>query len=330
MDHEGKNYSIEVYRIIATVMICAHHFYTLPLYYNNRAVFVEFFFILSGYFLMLSFDREQSHSCAGFCVKRLRRLYPEYFLAYVLLLAAMAVKQKFIPHPETVISELFFLKSMGIFPGGYNYPGWYVCTLFWGEILLYSGMAYNRRLFSRVIAPLVTIFGYIWLFNCGRGLGNLEIWESFYPLLRALCGLCLGVTAYEIRKSDVLRNLKLWQGTVIELISITVIVYSVNTDENLWALAILSFFVLVLVTVYQKGYLSAVILNHRIFGTLSKLTYGMYLNQVLMILVTWHLVNTNYGWKAWTIYFVGLVCTSAVLYLISEKAMAWLRKRREN
>ena len=319
----GKNYAIEFYRILATIVICMHHFYGFPLQYSNLAVCVEFFFILSGYFLMVSFDRERNHGAVAYGKKRFLRLYPEFLLAYLALLAWIVVIQRTRPDPVVVIPELLFLKSAGVFNEGYNYPDWYVCILFWGELIIYNCLTYNRRLFTRVVAPLLVLFGYAWLFGSDKGIGTLEIWDSFYPLLRALCGLSLGVLVYEVQRSGCMKDMKLWQGTVIEVLSLLVIVYSLIRDRNLWALAIVGFIFLCIVTVQRKGWLSSVLLDRAVFGTLSKASYGMYLNQTLMITFTWRLVGGNTGWKAWTVYFAGLIVAAVVIHYVAD----WLMKR---
>ena len=325
----GKNYAVEFYRILATVLICAHHLYKFPLEYDNLAVCVEFFFLLSGYFLMRTYDREERHSCAAFAKRRLSRLYPEYLLAYLVLLPGLCLFHGEHLRLEVIVPELALLKSTGLFYDGYNYPGWYVCTLFWGELILYCLISHNRKRFTNVVAPLLVLFGYTWLFNCGRGIGNLELWDSYFPMLRALCGLSLGVLIHEAQRSDLLAGLKLWQGTVLEAAALGVIVYSLATDANLWALAILGFVVLLVVTTGQRGYLSSVIFNQKFFGSLSALTYGMYLNQALVILFVWYVAGQNYGLKAWVVYYVTLVIAAAAMHLAVGWLRAFLRKRRE-
>ena len=66
-----RNYAIEFYRILFTAIICMHHIQgsvDAPLM-KRGYLGVELFFVLSGYFLYRSFEREAHHSLRNYIQK---------------------------------------------------------------------------------------------------------------------------------------------------------------------------------------------------------------------------------------------------------------------
>ena len=137
------------------------------------------------------------------------RLYPEYILSYALLILTIAMKHESISIRD-VVMEISLLKSMGLFPGEYNYPVWYVCVLIWGELILYLAMVNNKQRTINLMILIVVLFGYPILLNSGKANGTLEKWDSFYPLLRALCGLSLGMAVFKLQEAGLITKMKIW------------------------------------------------------------------------------------------------------------------------
>lgn len=117
------NYTLQVYRIICTLIICWHHFQgaigELKIF-RHGYICVEFFFILSGYFLAKKFEKEEvygSHSLGDYLLYRVKRLYPEYcFAAIVAILIIGMGAHKF--SPVKAIAELLMIQYLGIIGGG--------------------------------------------------------------------------------------------------------------------------------------------------------------------------------------------------------------------
>ena len=95
----GKNRAIEFYRFAAAILILCYHFHWAAFpdgeLFAGCYLFVEFFFILSGY-LMFSYvrrhgteaeRREPAKAAFRYMRERLRRLYPQHLLSWALVAA---------------------------------------------------------------------------------------------------------------------------------------------------------------------------------------------------------------------------------------------------
>lgn len=64
---KNKNYHVELWRIIATALIVRHHTYYVgidgPYRFRMSWIYVEFFFILTGFFTASHFDNQKSEAC---------------------------------------------------------------------------------------------------------------------------------------------------------------------------------------------------------------------------------------------------------------------------
>lgn len=104
---------------------------------------VEFFFILSGYFLMDSFLRCPNRSALQFTIIKVRKTYVEYLIAAVICFLFYGVTKWIVNgsyESETIykfLSEALLLQESGVFQGGFNYPLWYYSVLIIGGYFLY-------------------------------------------------------------------------------------------------------------------------------------------------------------------------------------------------
>ena len=118
-----KNYAVQVYRILCTLIICWHHFQGAVgkiEILKHGYICVEFFFILSGYFLARYFAEEETnggHSTVGYLLHRIKRLYPEYCFAAVVAILIIGIGgHKFTP--VKAIAEMLMIQYLGIIGGG--------------------------------------------------------------------------------------------------------------------------------------------------------------------------------------------------------------------
>jgi peptidoglycan/LPS O-acetylase OafA/YrhL len=126
-------------RFIAAIVIVVFHFiprlypinhdYLFP-FLNNANVGVSFFFILSGFVMIVAYNHNQTIHYWEFIRNRFARIYPLYILA-ILALYVLFLKR----HNNIVYSDLF-LNIFGLqawFPGKaltFNYPAWSISVEF--------------------------------------------------------------------------------------------------------------------------------------------------------------------------------------------------------
>lgn len=123
-------HNIEFLRILFTFCIFACHAMDYFRVVNEGRFAVEFFFILSGFFLYYTIDNQKN--VQTFMLKKIIRFLPLMLFGQVVCdLICLKI------HFQNYISLIFFLPSTGLTDINYFSVGatWYVCVLFW--ILLF-------------------------------------------------------------------------------------------------------------------------------------------------------------------------------------------------
>ena len=197
-----RNRSVEFFRFFFVVMICMWHFSDKVRVFYHGYLGVEFFFILSGALLLNSVEKHPETGALDYTINKFLRFFPKYVVSlipiFVLVNYMWAKDLSFNTVVDIVfrfISDCFMLQSVGIFPGGANYPLWYLCVLLYGGGLIYSIIRHSKKLALGVILPLFVILGYQYIFcnhNC-----CIERWGNtdgiYLPFVRGIADMSLGV-----------------------------------------------------------------------------------------------------------------------------------------
>lgn len=135
-------------RFIAAVAIIVYHFgqktslYQVPVLhtiFENANVAVSFFYVLSGFVLYYSYAQKKEVFWISFLIKRLRRIYPAYFIA---ILFTLLIKTF---HWDDVLLSLFMVQTW--IPGKsliLNNPGWSISN----ELFFYASFPLLLPLFK--------------------------------------------------------------------------------------------------------------------------------------------------------------------------------------
>jgi len=172
---------------------------------------VEFFFVLSGFFLMkhlsaIPEDKIDVATVSLACfVKKFKRFFVLNFLCIVILHTWLF----FINGGGSVIGycnsffdrlgECFFLQCSGLSLQLVNLPGWYLSSLLLGCYVITVNYCLNRISFQYIVAPAFVCFFYAFISQTS---GKLDIWSNSafgflnYGLIRGLAGLCVGCLLY--------------------------------------------------------------------------------------------------------------------------------------
>lgn len=280
-----KNYAVQVYRILCTLIICWHHFQGAVgkiEILKHGYICVEFFFILSGYFLVRYFAEEETnggHSTVGYLLHRIKRLYPEYCFAAVVAILIIGIGgRKFTP--VKAIAEMLMIQYLGIIGGGYNTPCWYISVLLCTSVLIYGMLVQNKNLYIRVIAPAMIVTGYA--FIAGQS-DVIEVWDTegfiYVPLLRGFCAMSIGVLVERLthNKNLLLKNRR--TATTAELICLIVICIGIAAEETWDYLVIAAFAVLIFLAMTGQGGIGCFLNRERkSVNYLGDLAYTLYLN----------------------------------------------------
>lgn len=294
------------------------------------------FFVLSGYFLMGSFDSGKYGDPWQFSLGRIKRIYPYYFAAFVVLMLYVGIHNglNLFGLGATFLTsapELLMLQGVGAFPGGMNYPLWQLSALIVAGYILFALLQWNRHMTVHVICPLLALATLTYL-SGGHGyvLPNqwgVELNFIYIPLLRAFGGVAMGMFLHQ----PVNRVRAHLENCSLKIMPLLVSASAVVLLVMFWFMrqsygVVLPFVGLLIWALYSKGLPG---LLSRIPLRLDKLSLGIYLNHAVVghaLLDNWHRFT---GVKApWgTVVYMAAVLVFSVIMTLAVDLLMMLAKK---
>lgn len=342
--------AIEFWRFIFAIAIVGMHFnetFQNKAYGEVRTGFfpgaglgVDFFFILSGFLMFSSYQRNEANATiatpAKFIWKKICSLKNEYFIAFFLLFAYNFIyKANFssiITALKTVGEQLFQYKwellmlHMSEFGQKIyiNYPTWYISVMLIGIYFSYAILFLNKRFFIHIFVPLV-------IFVCGGFLANTNgtslLWYEYNGLfntgwIRCMMDIAIGCLAWEgyTYLSQHMSRKKEIFLTVLELFCISRLIYVIYTHKNgrddFWDTFM--FAILIMISFLNVTFIDKV-LDNRFSAFLGKLSLPVYLNQALIIGICVDYFDIHISFSRTLIITIGAVIIGAlVIKVVSE------------
>ena len=211
------NGGLDFWKLIFTLVIVIYHGGAIGEWENLLPLgptAVEFFFILSGYFMAVSTSRMASATpgtlgkeTTRFIWHKIRTIFPYYFFAYTLSLfsyiyyilrgsSVRVVVEKL----SGAIPNFLLLSTSGIKESSVLGVTWYISAMLLAMSFLYPLLRRYRDMYLHVIAPLsaVLVAGYM-----SKKYGNFSLTYELdifvtKEILRAVVGLNLGCTVYVV------------------------------------------------------------------------------------------------------------------------------------
>lgn len=214
----SRNYAIDFWRLIFSVIIVIlHSVFFLPKgdapLMGGGYLAVEFFAILSGYFMMIKIDkRNSSPEKAGeqallFSLRKYKLSFPLIFLScgiyyIVFLFQNHFTVKKIIGVMTYSISEFFQIQMSGVYYEGFiNKPLWYVSAMLLGGLLLSYLAIKHCDFFKNIFIILFPLFVYGYIIMT---YGQIDVWTKFHFILigvpRVMAGMCIGAVCYNVVK----------------------------------------------------------------------------------------------------------------------------------
>lgn len=195
-DNNIRFYNLDFLKFIFTIAIVLLHisasnqqvdFYKNVYEHVDRSyLIVEFFFMVSGFFLYFEIQKENIQT---FIKKRIIRLLP--VIIFSLICGYIFISGK---HKENILFSLLFLQGMGLQAPFYFH--WFVSPLFWGSILYFFIFTNYKRTTATFFVAVLCYLSYCLLLNNNNG--NIDIHVGMIKgflsgsLLRALGGIGIG------------------------------------------------------------------------------------------------------------------------------------------
>lgn len=268
-------------------------------YFATSYLAVDGFFIISGFFLFLSWIGKDTKdiSFGKEVYKRIKKIYPVYLISIILLVLSYIVFPKmrsFSIVPEALIGEIAMLQMSGIFQSTIvNFTDWYVSAMLIAMIFFAVCYKLNKKATQYFLLPFCVFACYG---ICFTNQGNLDIHYHFKSfnfiygrVLRAIGGIALGgLCAYVIERIqqglDKQQSKFKFYVNSIELLSAICVFFLLigRTPDNCDYLFPLSFSIAVITAYLGEGMISR-ILSNKVFQLLGDLSLEIFLTQSILI-----------------------------------------------
>jgi peptidoglycan/LPS O-acetylase OafA/YrhL len=320
-EERARFQALDAWRGICAILVVIFHFVSvLPTSFANSPfvanayLFVDFFFVLSGFVICHSYRDNIStlRHFGQFVVRRFARVWPLHAVTLAVLLAAI-IGVNHLPHPDdltltwddnsysvrALLPNLLLLNSFGMQGSTWNGPAWSIgaefCVYFlFGALLLIA----PRRLVS--ICIVLSVAALIFIFLRAPDLMNTT-WD--YGLIRCVAGFSAGVVAYHCyERLEASTPLK---STMIELAALVFVISFVigagSGPDHVFAISLAAplMFAVAVVAFAREGGILSHVLRARPFRALGRFSFSIYLiHQPLLVITCYGIWLAGYRTKA--------------------------------
>ncbi len=288
--------ALDAFRGLCALFVVVHHMHLIGSiteldFFRESGIFVEFFFVLSGFVLTHGYGFKDNLNFSKFMKARFFRLYPLHFFMFVVfvmlecgkLLAYKYGGMVFNNEPFTnnfaisgMIPNLLLIQAWTPFTEHltFNVPSWSISIEFYMYALLFISIVIFKG--NRITSWfLISIISFILIIL------KSEILVG--PVLRGLSCFFGGAFTYTIyRKLSYLKP-SFILGSVIETVLITSIILVVQSQiENKSIIASVIFCITVFFFAYESGFLSN-LLKIKPLQYAGKLSYSIYMTHAAIL-----------------------------------------------
>lgn len=287
--------------IFALCVVVFHAHYVnsiteLP-FFRRSDLFVDFFFVLSGFVITHGYAFDKSIQFGRFSVSRIFRLFPLHIAMlgfFILIEAAKLFAFKYgisFSHkpftgetdPSQIVTNLLLLQSWTTYTAAlsFNYPAWSISIEFYMYLIFYTTLLikgfFRYGLWFCIASVATFLFVNNWL-TADSVLSS--------SVLRGLSGFFSGAVTYFIyKKTSNETGLSGLTYSVLEImLFIALLIIIPSSFSNKGVVLILLYSTSVYVFAHEKGVLS-VLFTKKIFKTVGKLSYSIYMTHASLLLV---------------------------------------------
>ena len=295
----NKSYldQLDVFRALAALSVCAVHFSYNSVFhvYFKQALFVQFFFTLSGFVIYLNYHNQNFDisKIKKFMFKRFLRLYPLHLFFLLIFVVIEFIKYfLLVNHGLEINNKPFQLNSIGNFflhlfflqhyadKYAFNGPSWSISV----EMFLYFTFAimffFNKKHF--LIMPIIFIVLFFLFLNNSYGEGYSN--NAFFSGLYSFSLGCIFCNIY-------LKNKSFFKNKIYNIVYFILLTlffaelfgYKILLNSN-YSFIYSIFFVLI---IYLSCFLNKNFFLYKLFFNkwfifLGKISYSIYLGHLLI------------------------------------------------
>ena len=298
----NRHVALDSWRGIAAVMVALHHFTALGAIQSlklvhNAYLFVDFFFVLSGFVIAANYrDRlGAGFGIFNFMVLRWGRLYALHLLMLALWIATelalavgagrgtggrIAFTEPFTT--DSIVPQLLLLQAIGLnMDATWNWVAWSISVEFWTYfVFACAAVAFAARLDRVMLLVSAAMIAFMALAP-----RDPELFNRWVGLARCFYGFAIGVLAYSAYRHPLTARLGRWSRdraglgfNHLEVAGALVLVGFVYEPKLIDArvMAPLAFGAVVLAYSYDAGWISRQ-LSARWLTTLGMISYSIYM-----------------------------------------------------
>ncbi len=297
--------ALQGWRGICALLVGALHFgqgiewhFAHSSFVRNAYLFVDFFFVLSGFVIAYAYDDRLSSASdiRSFAVRRFGRLWPLHavvvaawvitVLAEILtrhLLGIFSIHTAFTDTrtPVGLLANLMLLHGFAAWPGAmWNPPSWSISVELW-TCLVFALICLRPKGQRLFLAAALSLCGLLALFSSGQYM----VAYAGYGFFRGLYGFFLGTLVYRAYLST--RWLRFKFPSVVEglCVALTATYVGFLGHGPTAMVAPIVFAVIVYVFAFEAGIFSRALLS-RPMARLGTWSYSIYLNHYLLAILT--------------------------------------------
>lgn len=282
------NFAFDIIKLFAITTIVIHHSGLLQGVLVRGYIWVEFFFITSGYLLYSSFKKNSSSNTLQHLKKRILRVYPEYFASWFLIFLFMLIASGKFPYENIVqmILEIFMMQNIGLpFGGAINKPLWYLSVMMLADVIIFAMLKKMNRKLYRIVSVLIILFTTVTMISNSLG---IEQWGYSYvimytPFWRGFADMLIGTLIYQLADSITIKNkVLLMVMEIIASISIVILLFLPGNFDYICFI----FIILLAISITSSQSIFNRLGDNKIVAFLMKYEYSIYLNHSLIIMVS--------------------------------------------
>lgn len=327
---------IDIWKFIFAFVIVAHHSSYLPVeadttYFHGGSIGVEFFFVVSGFFLAQSAShvieyKDLAKETVEFTVRKIKSFFPYMIWAFLISLVCKTISSgggfiKLVKNGIAGLPELLLLEASGLDQKSFNDPAWYLSAMVLSVVVLYPLILRYGKFAKQVICPLLSAFLLGYLLQKYGHFRNPPLLDGLFlkGMLRGLGEMSFGVVCYEVcqylKKISFTWFLRI-ALSVIEYVGLLGIIWYSNT-ESCWDMDGASLILIGVAVIIAGGNLSVfsdLLEKCRIVPKMGKFSLVLYLNHIYWVhIFTIVGLKTSYK-EMFGLYMLGAVCSALICW----------------
>jgi peptidoglycan/LPS O-acetylase OafA/YrhL len=296
MDRVKRFYALDSFRGVCALAVVVYHLHivgsiTELTFFSNADLFVEFFFVLSGFVITHAYGSERHLDFRKFFILRTFRLVPLHvFLlgAFIIFefLKLLASRKGFVFNkepftgmysPSQIVPNLLLVQAWTPLTENlsFNYPSWSISIEYYMYILFagVSFFCFNRR---HLVWIVISTGAFLLLYY------NSGVLTAFaYKGLSCFFAGALSYSIFEKIRRSVQPNFAI--ASLLEVVALVMIVMTLNSDLTQKAIiASVLFCCVITLFAFDAGVISR-LLQTTVFTFLGRLSYSIYLTHIIVL-----------------------------------------------